>query len=275
LALQKAKELWASLSLPEPENQARPTNLEQLLVLFTRETTRRIVHLVNGTANLAARAPKRTARALLSVSHRLITIFEQVLKVTNESIYRLLADVLMAATSLIHHLKGAGMSYGALAPRNLATRPQRKFQFITNQQPTNLNRGAALGNGACIPNPKSLLLIAVINVPPLPAVATKRPFSIIEELRPKDYDDCEGGRRSEAWDVGHNKASDTMSLKPIINGAERHAVVYSIVDKTKNLTLEQPIVCNNQLAVSKVDENGEKEVPNFTQHERLSSIINQ
>ncbi|XP_011497754.1 PREDICTED: lipid storage droplets surface-binding protein 1 [Ceratosolen solmsi marchali] len=80
LALQKAKELWASLSLPEPENQARPTNLEQLLVLFTRETTRRVVHLVNGTANLASRAPKRMARALLGVSHRLIAIFEQVLK---------------------------------------------------------------------------------------------------------------------------------------------------------------------------------------------------
>ncbi|CAB0035416.1 unnamed protein product [Trichogramma brassicae] len=86
LAMQKAKELWASLSLPEPENQARPKNLEQLLVLFTRETARRLVHLVNGSSSLAARAPGRLAHALVRISHRLVSISEQILQVVNQSL---------------------------------------------------------------------------------------------------------------------------------------------------------------------------------------------
>lgn len=51
LAWQKAKELYASLSQPEPENQARPATLEELVVLLTRETARKVVHLVNYTHN--------------------------------------------------------------------------------------------------------------------------------------------------------------------------------------------------------------------------------
>lgn len=49
LAWKKAKELYASLSQPEPENQARPVTLEELMVLLTRETARKVVHLVNYT----------------------------------------------------------------------------------------------------------------------------------------------------------------------------------------------------------------------------------
>ncbi|CAL7940198.1 unnamed protein product [Xylocopa violacea] len=80
LALQKAKELWATLSLPEPENQARPATLEQLLVLLTRESARRIVHLVNGTATLAAKTPRTVGRILIRVSHQLLTVAEATLK---------------------------------------------------------------------------------------------------------------------------------------------------------------------------------------------------
>ncbi|XP_076221975.1 lipid storage droplets surface-binding protein 1 isoform X2 [Nomia melanderi] len=74
LAYQKAKELWATLSLPEPENQARPATLEQLLVLLTRESARRIVHLVNGTATLAKRTPRDLGRVLVRVSHQLLAV---------------------------------------------------------------------------------------------------------------------------------------------------------------------------------------------------------
>lgn len=74
LAFQKAKELWATLSLPEPENQARPATLEQLLVLLTRESARRIVHLVNGTTTLAAKAPRALGRILVTVSHQLLAV---------------------------------------------------------------------------------------------------------------------------------------------------------------------------------------------------------
>ncbi|XP_015431145.1 PREDICTED: lipid storage droplets surface-binding protein 1 [Dufourea novaeangliae] len=80
LAYQKAKELWATLSLPEPENQARPATLEQLLVLLTRESARRIVHLVNGTATLARRTPRDLGRILVRVSHQLLEVADATLK---------------------------------------------------------------------------------------------------------------------------------------------------------------------------------------------------
>lgn len=81
--MQKAKELWATLSLPEPENQARPDTLEQLLVLLTRESARRIVHLVNGTAALAARTPQRLGHLLVQLSHQLLAIADASLQVTS------------------------------------------------------------------------------------------------------------------------------------------------------------------------------------------------
>ncbi|KAL6422479.1 hypothetical protein ACFW04_010644 [Cataglyphis niger] len=82
LALKKAKELWSTLSLPEPENQARPATLEQLLVLLTRESARRIVHLVNGTAALAIKTPQRLADLLVRLSHQLLEIADASLKMT-------------------------------------------------------------------------------------------------------------------------------------------------------------------------------------------------
>ncbi|XP_012257859.2 lipid storage droplets surface-binding protein 1-like [Athalia rosae] len=80
LALRKACELWATLSLPEPENQARPATLEQLLVLLTRESARRVVHLVNGAAAVASRAPRKLARILVRTSHQLLDALAATLK---------------------------------------------------------------------------------------------------------------------------------------------------------------------------------------------------
>ncbi|GAB1862272.1 Lipid storage droplets surface-binding protein 1 [Camponotus japonicus] len=82
LALKKAKALWATLSLPEPENQARPATLEQLLVLLTRESSRRIVHLVNGTTALAVKVPRRLGRLLARLSHQLLAVADASLKMT-------------------------------------------------------------------------------------------------------------------------------------------------------------------------------------------------
>nr|XP_012222218.1 PREDICTED: lipid storage droplets surface-binding protein 1 [Linepithema humile] len=82
LALKKAKELWTTLSLPEPENQARPATLEQLLVLLTRESARRMVHLVNGTAALAARTPRRLGHLFVRLSHQLLAVVDASLKMT-------------------------------------------------------------------------------------------------------------------------------------------------------------------------------------------------
>lgn len=41
------KKLWNYLSADEPENQARPQTLEQLIVLLTREMARKMVHVTN------------------------------------------------------------------------------------------------------------------------------------------------------------------------------------------------------------------------------------
>lgn len=57
LALQKGKELWAELSKDEPENQARPNNVEELFVMVVRESSRRFVHLVNYTSGLLSQVP--------------------------------------------------------------------------------------------------------------------------------------------------------------------------------------------------------------------------
>lgn len=56
--MQKARELWMYLSKDEPENQARPQNIEELIVLVTRESARRLVHLVNYTGITATKLPK-------------------------------------------------------------------------------------------------------------------------------------------------------------------------------------------------------------------------
>lgn len=57
-AIQKARELWSYLSNDEPENQARPQTIEELLVLLTRESARRFVHLVNVVGDTATTVPR-------------------------------------------------------------------------------------------------------------------------------------------------------------------------------------------------------------------------
>lgn len=58
LALGKAVELWNYLSKDEPENQERPHTLEQLIILIARESTRRMVHLVNFTYRSISHIPR-------------------------------------------------------------------------------------------------------------------------------------------------------------------------------------------------------------------------
>ncbi|KAH8337664.1 hypothetical protein KR074_006116, partial [Drosophila pseudoananassae] len=81
-ALQKAKELWAYLSADEPENQARPATLEQLIVLLTRESARRVVHLVNFSANVAANIPRNLAHTSTEVAHHIIYINNRIITIS-------------------------------------------------------------------------------------------------------------------------------------------------------------------------------------------------
>ncbi|KAK9884523.1 hypothetical protein WA026_007365 [Henosepilachna vigintioctopunctata] len=62
LAFQKGKELWSELSKDEPENQARPKNVEELFVLLVRESSRQLVHLINFSCRQIVRLPKIIAR---------------------------------------------------------------------------------------------------------------------------------------------------------------------------------------------------------------------
>lgn len=245
LALQKAKELWASLSLPEPENQARPTNLEQLLVLFTRETARRIVHLVNGTANLAGRTPRRLGRALLQISHQLLAISEQALKVTNESLYRLLTDLLVLATSLLGYYQATQVQEHNCPP---AESSPRKLHFQTN--------GGASGNGSS--GNCSLSLIAKINIVPLARLSSLSPSSspFIEELRAEDEDDGKDeidGKAPRRDVVG-------PQARPANTGIKSPLLILGGNKKSQNHDTRAPravgINCNKKLDNCNVAQNG-------------------
>lgn len=52
------KDLWIYLSEDEPENQAPPQNLEQLIVMLTREGARRFVHIANFISYNAVKIPE-------------------------------------------------------------------------------------------------------------------------------------------------------------------------------------------------------------------------
>lgn len=73
-AFQKTQELWAYLSENEPGNQARPETMEQLVVLLTRETARRVVHFINFTRNAVTHVPDTLKRAQYALMQQLIQV---------------------------------------------------------------------------------------------------------------------------------------------------------------------------------------------------------
>ncbi|CAH0752178.1 unnamed protein product [Diatraea saccharalis] len=77
LAWKKAKQLYASLSQPEPENQARPATVEELLVLLARETARKMVHLINYTHT---DLPKNLRQGLNMITRHLSSLADSLLK---------------------------------------------------------------------------------------------------------------------------------------------------------------------------------------------------
>ncbi|XP_048489549.1 lipid storage droplets surface-binding protein 1 isoform X3 [Plutella xylostella] len=77
LAWQKAKALYASLSEKEPENQARPSTVEELMVLLAREAARRLVHLINYTHT---DLPKNVKQGMALVTSHLSFAAEALMK---------------------------------------------------------------------------------------------------------------------------------------------------------------------------------------------------
>lgn len=82
MAFQKGKELWGSLSKDEPENQARPETLEQLIVMLSRESARRIVHFVNFTSVGISRLPVHLSNSVTQITGKCIQIVDTFLKVS-------------------------------------------------------------------------------------------------------------------------------------------------------------------------------------------------
>lgn len=83
LALQKGRKLWEYLSEDEPENQARPQTIEELIVLLTRESARRVVHLVNFTFNYITKLPRSVTRSIHEIIIHFIYATESLLKLAH------------------------------------------------------------------------------------------------------------------------------------------------------------------------------------------------
>ncbi|XP_070507783.1 lipid storage droplets surface-binding protein 1 isoform X2 [Chironomus tepperi] len=79
-ALVKFRELYAYLSQKEPENQQRPETLEQLFVLLSRETARKIVHLINFTTKHLNKVPRKIRQSLQEFFHHVLYWTDSILK---------------------------------------------------------------------------------------------------------------------------------------------------------------------------------------------------
>lgn len=80
----KGKELWESLSKDEPENQARPENLEQLIVLLTRESARRVVHFINFTSAIISKVPRHITNSFLATLSKFLHFADSMVKVIDQ-----------------------------------------------------------------------------------------------------------------------------------------------------------------------------------------------
>ncbi|XP_052758168.1 lipid storage droplets surface-binding protein 1 isoform X2 [Galleria mellonella] len=109
LAWKKAKELYASLSQPEPENQARPATLEELMVLLARETARKVVHLVNYTHT---DLPRNVRQGLSVISKHLSATADAVIKsVPVESALAEVRGLRSKLQALLQQLQAASKTY--------------------------------------------------------------------------------------------------------------------------------------------------------------------
>ncbi|CAH0582883.1 unnamed protein product [Chrysodeixis includens] len=109
LAWQKAKELFASLSAQEPENQARPETLEELVVLLARETARKMVHLINYTHS---DLPKNVRQGLTLITKTLNTATDALMKTAPvETAMSEVKGLRSKLQTLLQHLQDASKTY--------------------------------------------------------------------------------------------------------------------------------------------------------------------
>lgn len=103
LAMQKGVELWKYLSADEPENQARPKTLEQLMVLLTRESVRKVVHLINFTAGTATKVPKIVRSQTRELVHTMLFATDRLIKAAH--LEKAKNATITEATGLMHRIQ--------------------------------------------------------------------------------------------------------------------------------------------------------------------------
>ncbi|CRL08158.1 CLUMA_CG021216, isoform A [Clunio marinus] len=89
LAIRKSKEIWNYLSLNEPENQKRPETLEELFVLLVRETSRKIVHLINFSVKLSSRVQNKTKSFVSEIVHQIFYFSDWILKTIHLDLHKI------------------------------------------------------------------------------------------------------------------------------------------------------------------------------------------
>uniref|UniRef100_A0A182P7R7 Lipid storage droplets surface-binding protein 1 n=1 Tax=Anopheles epiroticus TaxID=199890 RepID=A0A182P7R7_9DIPT len=102
-ALQKSVELWRYLSKDEPENQARPRTLEQVAVLLTRESARKMVHLINFVTGAVTRVPKAIRAQTRELVHHFLFATERLMKTVH--LEKAKAATLSEASGLVHRIQ--------------------------------------------------------------------------------------------------------------------------------------------------------------------------
>uniref|UniRef100_A0A1L8DZ84 Putative lipid storage droplets surface-binding protein 1 n=1 Tax=Nyssomyia neivai TaxID=330878 RepID=A0A1L8DZ84_9DIPT len=155
MALQRAQELWAYLSENEPENQARPETLEQLLVMITRETARRIVHFINFTVTTVNKLPKTAKSKTTEMIHNFIYITNSVIHMAHldkvkvrvvkgangvyQRVYSVYDAIQRYATNALERL--AIFLSGRLEAEKITSSPRRRLPAGTNnnQMHNNIN----------------------------------------------------------------------------------------------------------------------------------------
>lgn len=84
--MEKARQLWTTLSENEPENQARPATLEQLIVMLTRESARRVVHFVNFTRTAVTQLPNTISKGVHVTTSQCLQLVENIIKVYGDNL---------------------------------------------------------------------------------------------------------------------------------------------------------------------------------------------
>uniref|UniRef100_A0A182K0S5 Lipid storage droplets surface-binding protein 1 n=1 Tax=Anopheles christyi TaxID=43041 RepID=A0A182K0S5_9DIPT len=154
-AMQKAVELWRYLSKDEPENQARPRTIEQVAVLLTRESARKMVHLINFVTGAVTRVPKAVRAQTRELVHHFLFATERLMKTVH--LEKAKAATLSEASGLVHRIQHtyddlqnqtnlalerlAVFLSGRLEAEKITTsgNPRRRIQPRTNSNPMNSN----------------------------------------------------------------------------------------------------------------------------------------